>query len=61
MLWPGAGSGKAICVLPWDCRLRDDPWQGGTFLPLREKAPWVHPEGAKSRSLGERQAEHRMA
>ncbi len=44
----GAGVGKDMVMLPWDCGLSDYQWRHGMRLPMIGEAAWVRPEGRKA-------------
>jgi hypothetical protein len=48
----GAGVGKDMVMLPWDCALSDYQWQGGMLLPMTGEAAWIRPEGRKAYFVG---------
>jgi hypothetical protein len=48
----GAGVGKDMVMLPWDCGLSDYQPQGGMLLPMTGEAAWVRPEGRKAYFVG---------
>ena len=41
----GAGVGKDMVMLPWDCALSDYQQQYGMLLPMTGEAAWLRPEG----------------
>lgn len=41
----GAGVGKDMVMLPWDCGLSNYQPQDGMLIPMRGEAAWVRPEG----------------
>ena len=41
----GAGVGKDMVMLPWDCGLSDYQPQNGMLIPMTGEAAWVRPEG----------------
>jgi len=48
----GAGVGKDMVMLPWDCALSDYQPQDGMLLPMRGEAAWMRPEGRKPYFVG---------
>ncbi len=48
----GAGVGKDMLMLPWDCGLSDYQWQHGMLLPMAGEAAWLRPEGRKAYFVG---------
>jgi hypothetical protein len=48
----GAGVGKDLVMLPWDCGLSDYQPQGGMLIPMRGEAAWMRPEGRKAYFVG---------
>ena len=48
----GAGVGKDMVMLPWDCGLSDYQSQHGMLLPMTGEAAWVQPEGRKPYFVG---------
>ena len=48
----GAGVGKDMVMLPWDCGLSDYQRQHGMLLPMAGEAAWVRPEGRKPYFVG---------
>ena len=48
----GAGVGKDMVMLPWDCTLSDYQPQDGMLLPMTGEAAWVRPEGRKAYFVG---------
>lgn len=48
----GAGVGKDMVMLPWDCRLSNYEWHGGMLLPMTGEAAWIRPEGRKPYFVG---------
>ena len=48
----GAGVGKDMVMLPWDCALSDYQWQHGMLLPMAGEAAWLRPEGRKAYFAG---------
>ncbi|MDP2015822.1 DUF6544 family protein [Hydrogenophaga sp.] len=48
----GAGVGKDMVMLPWDCGLSDYRWQNGMLLPMTGEAAWMRPEGRKAYFVG---------
>lgn len=43
----GAGVGKAMVMLPWECGLSDYQRQDGMLIPMAGEAAWVRPDGRK--------------
>lgn len=57
----GAGVGKDMVMLPWDCGLSDYRSQDGMLLPMTGEAAWVRPEGRKAYFVGHvRKISHRF-
>jgi hypothetical protein len=48
----GAGVGKDMVMLPWDCSLSDYRPQHGMLLPMRGEAAWMRPQGRKAYFVG---------
>ena len=48
----GAGVGKEMVMLPWDCGLSDYQSQDGMLIPLTGEAAWMRPEGRKAYFVG---------
>ena len=48
----GAGVGKDMVMLPWDCSLADYRRQHGMLLPMTGEAAWVRREGRKAYFFG---------
>ena len=48
----GAGGGKDMVMLPWDCGLSDYQPQDGMLIPMAGEAAWVRPEGRRSYFAG---------
>jgi hypothetical protein len=48
----GAGVGKDMVMLPWECSLSDYQPQGSMLVPMTGEAAWVRPEGRKSDFVG---------
>ena len=48
----GAGVGKDMVMLPWDCSFSDYQPQDGMLLPMTGEAAWVRPEGRKAYFVG---------
>jgi hypothetical protein len=48
----GAGVGKDMVMLPWDCALSDYQPQDGMLLPKRGEAAWMRPDGRKAYFAG---------
>ena len=48
----GAGVGRDMVMLPWDCALSDYQPQDGMLLPMRGEAAWMRPGGRKPYFVG---------
>jgi hypothetical protein len=48
----GAGVGKDMVMLPWECTLSDYRPQDGMLLPMAGEAAWLRPEGRKAYFIG---------
>lgn len=48
----GAGVGKDMVMLPWDCGFADYQRQDGMLIPMTGEAAWVRPEGRKVYFVG---------
>ena len=48
----GAGVGKDMVMLPWDCRVSDYQQRDGMMVPTRGEAAWLRPEGRKPYFVG---------
>ena len=48
----GAGVGKDMVMLPWDCALSDYQPQDGMLLPMTGEAAWMRPDGRKAYFVG---------
>ena len=48
----GAGVGKDMVMLPWDCTLSDYRPQDGMLLPMTGEAAWVRPAGRTAYFVG---------
>ena len=48
----GAGVGKDMVMLPWDCGLSDYQPHDGMLLPMRGEAAWMRPDGRKAYFVG---------
>ncbi len=48
----GAGVGKDMVMLPWDCALSDYQPQDGMLLPMTGEAAWMRPGGRKVYFVG---------
>jgi hypothetical protein len=48
----GAGVGKDMVMLPWDCRYSDYEVQRGIMVPMTGEVAWMRPEGRKSYFVG---------
>lgn len=44
----GAGVGKDMLMLPWECTFSDYQRQGGMLIPMVGEVAWMRPEGRKS-------------
>ena len=44
----GAGVGKDMVMLPWDCGLSDYQRRHGMLLPMTGEAAWMRPDGRKA-------------
>jgi hypothetical protein len=44
----GAGVGKEMVMLPWECTFSDYRRQGGMLVPMTGEVAWVRPEGRQS-------------
>jgi hypothetical protein len=49
----GAGVGKDMLMLPWDCALSNYQLQDGMLIPMTGEAAWVRPEGRKVYFVGQ--------
>ena len=49
----GAGVGKDMVMLPWDCGLSNYRPQDGMVVPMTGEAGWVRPEGRKAYFVGQ--------
>ncbi len=49
----GAGVGKDMIMLPWECTASDYQWRDGMRVPTRAEVAWLRPEGRKSYFTGE--------
>ena len=43
----GAGVGKDMVMLPWDCRVSSYQLRDGMMVPTRGEAAWLRPNGRK--------------
>ncbi len=48
----GAGVGKDMVMLPWDCALSDYQRQDGMLVPMTGEPAWVRPEGRRAYFVG---------
>ena len=48
----GAGVGKDMVMLPWDCSLSDYQPHHGMLLPMAADAAWMRPQGRKPYFVG---------
>lgn len=48
----GAGVGKDMVMLPWDCGLSDYRPQYDMLIPMAGEAAWVRPDGRKAYFVG---------
>ena len=48
----GAGVGKDMVMLPWDCSISDYQMRDGMMVPTRGEAAWLRPEGRKPYFIG---------
>jgi hypothetical protein len=48
----GAGVGKDMLMLPWDCGFADYQLQDGMTIPMAGEAAWVQPDGRKAYFVG---------
>ena len=48
----GAGVGKDMVMLPWDCGLSNYQPQAGMLIPMAGEAAWVRPAGRRSYFVG---------
>jgi hypothetical protein len=48
----GAGVGKDMVMLPWDCRFSDYRPLDGMLIPMGGEAAWMRPEGRKAYFVG---------
>ena len=48
----GAGVGKDMVMLPWDCSLSDYQPQDGMLIPMTGEAAWMRPQGRKAYFVG---------
>ncbi len=49
----GAGVGRDMVMLPWDCGLSDYRAQDGMVVPMTGDAGWVRPQGRKAYFVGQ--------
>ncbi|MEO5737351.1 MAG: DUF6544 family protein, partial [Variovorax sp.] len=43
----GAGVGKGMVMLPWDCSVSDYEWRNGIRVPTCGEAAWMRPQGRR--------------
>ena len=48
----GAGVGKDMVMLPWDCALSDYQPRDGMLIPMTGEAAWMRPDGRKAYFVG---------
>ena len=48
----GAGVGKDMVMLPWDCAFSDHQTRDGMSIPMTGEAAWLRPEGRKAYFVG---------
>lgn len=48
----GAGVGKDMVMLPWDCALSEYQRHDGMLIPMTGEAAWIRPEGRKAYFVG---------
>ncbi len=48
----GAGVGKDMVMLPWDCSVSQYQWRHAMLVPTRGVAAWVRPNGRKPYFIG---------
>jgi hypothetical protein len=48
----GAGVGKDMLMLPWDCAFTDYQKQHGMLIPMQGEAAWIRPEGRRPYFFG---------
>ena len=48
----GAGVGKAMVMLPWECRASNYQLRDGVMVPTVGEAAWMRPEGRKPYFIG---------
>ncbi len=48
----GAGAGKNMVMLPWECGASDYQSRGGMLVPTRGEAAWMRPEGRRPYFIG---------
>jgi hypothetical protein len=48
----GAGVGKDMVMLPWDCAYSDYQPQDGMLIPMTGEAAWIRPDGRKAYFVG---------
>ena len=49
----GAGVGKDMVMLPWDCRYADYQTRHGMLIPMTGEAAWVRADGRKAYFVGQ--------
>ena len=48
----GAGVGKDMVMMPWECSASNYEWRDGMMVPTRAEAAWLRPEGRKPYFIG---------
>ena len=48
----GAGVGKDMVMLPWECSASHYEWRDGMMVPTRAEVAWLRPEGRKPYFIG---------
>ena len=48
----GAGVGRDMIMLPWECGLSDYQRQDGMLIPMTGEAAWVRPDGRRAYFVG---------
>ena len=48
----GAGVGKDMVMLPWDCSVANYQLRDGMMVPTHGEATWLRPEGRKPYFVG---------
>ena len=49
----GAGVGKDMVMLPWDCRVSNYQLRNGMMVPTHGEAAWLKPQGRQAYFIGE--------